>query len=161
MSDGKTLYGEDFYAWSKQQAKALRSAARTGSDRLVDWENIAEEIEDLAVSQRSAVGSYVMRIIQHLLKLDHSPAVEPRNGWRRSIRLARLQIQRRLETSPSLMPELPRIVEEETKRGVEYAIADLEEFGEIGEVEVNAVRRTRYTPDQVLGDWFPPEPERG
>jgi hypothetical protein len=161
MSDGKTLYGEDFYAWSKQQAKALRSAARTGSNRLVDWENIAEEIEDLAVSQRSAVGSYVMRIIQHLLKLDHSPAVEPRNGWRRSIRLARLQIQRRLETSPSLMPELPRIVEEETKRGVEYAIADLEEFGEIGEVEVNAVRRTRYTPDQVLGDWFPPEPERG
>ena len=161
MSETKTLYEEDIVAWSKQQAQALRAAARTGSNLQLDWENLAEEIEDLAVSQRSAIGSYTLRIIQHLVKLDHSPAIEPRKGWRRTIRLARLQIQRRLKDSPSLRPELSQIVEEETKLGVEYAIADLEEYGEIGEVDENAVRRSRYSPEQVLGDWFPEEPPRG
>jgi hypothetical protein len=155
------LYDEDIVAWSKQQAEALRSAAHAGSNLQLDWENLAEEIEDLGVSQRSAVGSYVMRIIQHLVKLDHSPAVEPRSGWRRTIRLARLQTHRRLEASPSLRPELARIVDEETKRGIESAIADLEEYGEIGEVDANALRRSRYTPDRVLGDWLPEEPPRG
>src|SRR6266481_4957529 len=76
MMSAKRLYDEDIVAWSKQQAEALRSAAHAGSNLQLDWENLAEEIEDLGVSQRSAVGSYVMRIIQHLVKLDHSPAVE-------------------------------------------------------------------------------------
>ena len=156
----KPLYDEDIVAWSRQQAEALRAAARGGSNQPIDWENLAEEIADLAVSQRLAIGSYVMRIIQHLVKLDHSPAVEPRNGWRRSIRLARLQIQRRLHTSPSLQPELAQIVQEETNRGVEYAIADLEEHGEVDELDANVLRRTAYTEGQVLGDWFPEEPAR-
>jgi hypothetical protein len=158
MTDASTLYDEDFAAWSKQQAEALRSAARTGSNHLLDWENLAEEIEGLGISQRSALGSHIMRIIQHLAKLDHSPAAEPRNGWRRTIRLARLQVERRLEANPSLRSELDRIVEEEMHRGIEYAIADLEEHGEIDEVDANALRRMKYSEDQILGDWFPPEP---
>jgi len=52
------------------------------------------------------------------------------------------------------------MVERETRRGIEYAIADLEEHGEIDEVDANALRRASYTPDQVLGDWFPSEPPR-
>jgi len=47
MSDVKTLYKEDFVAWSKEQAEALRSAARDGSNQKLDWENLAEEIEKL------------------------------------------------------------------------------------------------------------------
>src|ERR1700693_1915523 len=107
MSDAKTLYDEDFFAWSKQQAEALRAAVRGGeSNQQLDWENLAEEIEGLGISQRSAVGSHILRIIQHLSKLEYSSAIEPRNGWRRTIRLARLQVQRRLDDNPSLNPEL-------------------------------------------------------
>src|SRR5437763_8142019 len=160
MSDTKTLYNADFFAWTRQQAKALRAAARVPSNQSLDWENLAEEIEGLGASERSALGSHVMRVIQHFAKLEFSPAVEPRNGWRRTIRLARLQIQKRVEDNPSLRPELRRIVERETKRGIEYAIADFEEHGEIDEVDANAVRRARYTVAQVVGDWFPPEPPR-
>ena len=125
MTDLKTLYEHDFAAWARQQAEALRATARGGSNRLLDWENLAEEIESLGRSQRSALGSHVIRIIQHLVKLEYSPAVEPRNGWRRTIRLARLQVQRRVEDSPSLKPELGQVVEAETRRGTELAIADL------------------------------------
>jgi len=158
MPDTTTLYDADFFAWTRQQAKALRAAAGSSTNQPLDWENLAEEIEGLGASERSALGSHIMRIIQHFAKLDFSPAAEPRNGWRRTIRLARLQAQRRIEDNPSLRPELRRIVEQETRRGIEYAIADLEEHGEIDEVDANALRRKRYTVDQVLGDWFPPEP---
>ena len=39
MSDEKTLYKEDFLAWSKEQAAALRSAAHGGSNQKLDWQS--------------------------------------------------------------------------------------------------------------------------
>ena len=159
MPDTNTLYDEDFFAWTKQQAKALRAAARSRTNQPLDWEKLAEEIEGLGASERSALGSYIMRIIQHFAKLEFSPAVEPRNGWRRTIRLARIQAEKRLQDNPSLRRQLRRIVERETRSGIEYAIADLEEHGEIDEVDANALRRLRYSAEQILGDWFPPEPQ--
>jgi uncharacterized tellurite resistance protein B-like protein len=160
MTDPKRLYGEDFLLWSRQQAEALRAAAQGASNLPLDWENLAEEIEDLAKSQRSALASHLMRIIQHLVKLGYSPAVEPRNGWRRAIRLARMQAEGRLGNNPSLRAELDRLVEGELRHGIELAILDLEEHGEIDEVEANVLRRARYTVEQILGDWFPAEPPR-
>ena len=71
MTDLKRLYQRDFAAWSKQQAEALRAAGRGGSNQPLDWENLAEEIEDLGISQRSALRSQILRIIQHLVKLEH------------------------------------------------------------------------------------------
>lgn len=158
MTDLKRLYDEDFVTWARLQGEALRETRRTGSNQELDWENIAEEIEGLGTSQRWALASHIMRIIQHLVKLEYSPTVEPRNGWRRTIRLARLQAQRRVENSPSLKPELSRFVEPETRRGIELAIADLEEREEIDEVEANLLRRARYTEEQILGDWLLEEP---
>jgi len=73
------------------------------------------------------------------------------------IRLARLQVKRRVEDSSSLKPEPGQFVEAETRRGIEVAIADLEEHAEIDEV---VLRRAHYTEEQVLGDWFPEEPPR-
>jgi len=160
MTDLKTLYEHDFAAWTHHQAEALRAVARGSSNQLLDWENLAEEIESLGTSQRSALASHIMRIIQHLVKLEYSPSVEPRNGWRRTIRVARVQAQRRVEENPSLKPELSKFVEDETIRGIELAIADLEERGELDEVGANALRRARYTVEQVLGNWFPDEPPR-
>lgn len=160
MTDAKRLHETDFVLWSQEQAAALRAAARGASNQPLDWENLAEEIEDLAASQRYAVGSYIIRIVQCLVELAYSPAIEPRNGWRRTIRLARLQIEERIEDSPSLRPELGQLVKEESRRGIELAIIDLEEREEMDELQALVVRRTSFTVEQVLGDWFPPEPSR-
>src|ERR1700733_13723317 len=92
MSDVKPLYNEDLLAWSKQQAEALRSAAQGGSNQALDWENLAEEIEDLGASQKSSLHSQLRRIIKHLLKLENSPAGGPRGGWVGSICDARGEI---------------------------------------------------------------------
>ena len=50
MDEAAALYKADFAAWSKNQADALRSAARGGSNQKLDWENLAEEIESLGIS---------------------------------------------------------------------------------------------------------------
>jgi hypothetical protein len=160
MSDVRTLYKQDFVAWSKEQAEALRSAARGGSNQKLDWENLAEEIESLGISQRSELKSQVRRVIEHLLKLENSHAIDPRRGWMSSIGDARNEIEALLEDSPSLKSEIGAAIAAEMKRGSRKAIDELEKYGEVDPATLARIRATSYTEDQILGDWFPAEPPR-
>ena len=164
MTDLKALYEEDTVAWAENQAAALRAAARGDSNQTLDWENLAEEIDDLAKSQRRALRSQLSRILQHLVKMAHSPANEPRKSWCRSILQARVDVERILEESPRLKREVPRLVANETRRAIDLAIAELEEHGETGTTDMGGLKARAlldldaYTHDQILGDWLPPEP---
>jgi hypothetical protein len=158
MPDVKTLYDEDFLAWSQEQAEALRAAARTGSNQKLDWENLAEEIEDLGTSQKLALGSQMRRIVHHLLKLQFSPAADPRRGWSESIIDARSEIEQLLETSPSLKTEINTCLELALRHGVRKAVFDLEHHNELDPALATRIRATTYTAGQILGDWFPPAP---
>jgi hypothetical protein len=158
VTDLKTLYDQDLVAWSHQQATALRAAARTGSNQLVDWENLAEEIEDLGRSQRAALRSQIRRIIRHLVKLECSRGIDPRRGWVETIGDARSEIEDLLELSPSLRAEIDRDVAAQTARAIKFAIQDLRGHGEIDDAQLQRLRAAVYSAEQVLGDWFPPEP---
>ena len=157
MSDVNNLYEEDFVAWSTEQAEALRAAAR-GSNRALDWENLAEEIESLGVSQKSALKSQIRRIILHLLKLEHSSATEPRRRWDESVGDARSEIELLLEASPSLTGEIPAAIVAEHRRASRRAIRDLEKYGELNATITARIGATTYAEDQILGDWFPAKP---
>jgi hypothetical protein len=159
MTDLKTLYEKDTAAWSENQAAALRAAAQGGSNQELDWENLAEEIESLRKQLRYALRSQIFRIIHHLVKLQYLPAVDPRHGWRRTIRSARMEIERIFEDSPSLQKEIPAIISRETRRAIEYAADDPREFDELSRLQLPSLRNASYTPEQILGDWFPPEPK--
>jgi hypothetical protein len=160
MSDIKTLYDEDFFAWTKEQAEVLRSAARGGSNRKLDWENLAEEIESLGKSDRRELGSQIRRIIQHLLKLQYSLASIPRAGWIQSISDARVEIDALIEQSPSLAGEVEKLSGAEHRRGSRKAITDLGQHSELDTTLAARIRATTYTPEQILDeDWFPPEPQ--
>jgi hypothetical protein len=158
VTDLKTLYDKDLVAWSHQQAAALRAAARTGSNQLVDWENLAEEIEDLGRSQRAALRSQIRRIIRHLVKLEYSRAIDPRRGWVETIGDARSEIEDLLELSPSLSAEIDRDVAAQTARAIKLAIQDLRGQGEIDDAQLQRLRAATYSAEQVLGEWFPPQP---
>jgi hypothetical protein len=160
MTDPKRLYGADFVLWSRQQAAALRAAAQGATNQPLDWENLAEEIESLGISQRSALRSQIRRIIRHLVKLEYSPAIDPRRGWEESIGDARAEIEDLLETSPSLRAELDSDIAAQAKRAIELAIGDLKRYGETSGLDVSRIRGTSYGREQVLGDWFPAEPPR-
>lgn len=157
MTELLSLYDKDFLAWSKQQAEALRAARHDGSNESLDWENLAEEIEDLGISVRRELQSQIRRIVRHLLKLQNSPAKEPRRGWEESIVDARAEVEDLLETSPSLRTGLDRDIERQSQRGITLALRDLARHREIDAATEAAVRATLYTAEQVLGGWFPEE----
>src|SRR6266487_733142 len=113
MTEAATLYDEDFYAWTRQQAEALRVAARSRSNLPLDWENLAEEIESLGKSDRRELRSQIRRILRHLLKLEASPSVDPRAGWRSTVLDARTEITDVLRDSPSLRREVDDLIAEQ------------------------------------------------
>ena len=69
----RSLYQTDYYAWTKEQAAALRAMAVARVNSTLDLENLAEEVESLGRSDLATVRSQLRRIIEHLLKLEHSP----------------------------------------------------------------------------------------
>jgi len=79
------LYEKDFFRWTEQQSSALREAARSTTNLPLDWENLAEEVESLGRSQRHELRGRIAVILEHLLKLEHSPANDPRRGWMETI----------------------------------------------------------------------------
>jgi predicted RNA-binding protein len=163
MADVRTLYDEDFVAWTEQQAEVLRSAAHGKTNHPLDWENLAEEIESLGKSDRRELRSQIYRVVRHLAKLQFSAATDPRDGWRDSVTDGRKRAELILADSPSLKAQLDQFVSEEGAAAVERAVADLEEFGELDRQTAQALRSTRYTVDQILGNWFPtaPQPSAG
>ena len=166
MPDVTSLYDEDFFLWSKEQAEALRAAARGASNRPIDWQNVAEEIGDLGKSERRELASRVSVIIEHLAKLEYSHARNPRKGWHQTVRRERAEIDRILDDSPSLRREVPLLVVKEARRAIEIVIAELGNRGDLRPRSPGLSAKVSgtlcaYTPEQILGDWFPPEPARG
>lgn len=84
MAD-RTLYEDDLYAWSKQQADALRDAARRDSSNRVDWDHVIEEIEDVGGNKLSAVESALRLIFVHLIKIVSDPKSRALRKWRGEI----------------------------------------------------------------------------
>ena len=78
-------------------------------------QNLAEEIESLGKSQRRELASQIRRILRHLLKLEASPASDPRAGWHATIYEARAEIAGILRDSPSLRREVERLAAEEAE----------------------------------------------
>jgi hypothetical protein len=153
MSD----YDLDVYAWSQQQGELLRrlAAGERVNDADLDWPNIAEEIETVGRSERAALRSHIANVIEHLIKLQASPAMEPRAGWQDTIDRARSEIQSLLEDSPSLRPIVANIIARELPKARRFAGTVLTRHGEAPRVDLQTIA---YSDDQVLGDWFPDAP---
>ena len=153
MTKVSELYDRDFFLWTQEQAAALRAARK--SNLRLDWDNLAEEIESLGKSDRRQLRSQIRRILRHLLKLEVSPAVDPRAGWCSTIADSRSEIEDVLHDSPSLRGEIDRIIAEELNAAAKFAAADLRQYGEPAEVVWARLEKGGFTVEQVLGDWFP------
>ena len=148
---GSELYDRDYYAWVQDQVDALRQHRIED----VDWENVAEEIADLGKSQRHSIESQMMRMLEHLLKLQYAGETIRRNnarGWQLSVKDARLVVHRLLDQNPSLRPQLAEMLQFAYQRG-----------------RLAALRKTRlpdhaipesclWKVEQVMDDSFLPSP---
>ena len=149
----RQLYEDDFFAWTRSQAREPRRFARTRPNAALDLERIAAEIADLGTERRDALCSWTARILEDLLLLEHSPAEPPRRGWIDEIVNFRSEIERRL--SPPLARDLKRrlpLLYAEARRNLQRK---LERHGE-AEIAARLPERCPYTLDQVLGDSWPP-----
>lgn len=152
----RDLYEDDFFAWTQMQAKELRRFARTRPNLPLDLAHLAEEIADLGKEQRNAVRSWTIRIIEHLLLLDHSPAEEPRRGWRREIMTFRDDIEDRL--TPTLRRDLERQLPRLYGKARRRVVLDVGPYE--GDVESRLPADCPYTLEHILGeDIVPPDPE--
>jgi hypothetical protein len=147
-------YDADLVLWAEDQADALRRAAASASNLGIDWENVAEEIEALARSERSKLASNIGTVIEHLAKLQASPAIGPRIGWRETILRVRWRILVLLGVSPGMKSLVDDIVRDEHAPALKIASEILALYGETPRIPIEQIR---YTTDQVLGDWWPPE----
>jgi hypothetical protein len=76
------LYDEDILTWSEQQAELLRRR----SANALDWDHLAEEIEDVGRSQFRAVESHLIQALLHDLKAAAWPLSRDVPHWRAEAR---------------------------------------------------------------------------
>ncbi len=91
------LYNEDFYAWLLQSANLLRAK----KFEVLDSDNIAEDLEGMARSNKRQLINHMAILVAHLLKWQFQPALRSRS-WRQTIKEQRKRMMLLLSDSPSL-----------------------------------------------------------
>ena len=112
---GKTLYDLDFALWIDETVKHLKC----GYFAEVDLENLIEEVESLGKSQRKAVRSYLLRLLEHLLKRCYVLMSESYRGWEIEIRNFRRELKQEFKDSPSLKKFMLEILTESYQDALE------------------------------------------
>lgn len=149
----RSLYQEDYYAWTKTQAAELRKLAEQQVHTALDLENLAEEVESLGRSDYATVRSQMRRVIEHLLELEHSPAADPRADWQESIIEARDVISDVI--TPTLRRELEADLARTYRQGRRKAHAGLNKHGE-HDAATALPADCPYTFDEITTqDWYP------
>ena len=142
------LYDQDFYVWAERQAELLR--ARQFDE--LDLEHLIEEVADLGGGLKRSVLNNAAVVLEHLLKLQHSPATDPRNGWRATVREHRRRL--RIDLTPRLRQILADELASLHALARDDASAALRDHGE--HAAADALPTTcPYTLDQITGDWLP------
>lgn len=94
----KSLYETDFLLWTEETIAKLK--ARDFDH--VDLENLIEEIESLGKSDKKEIKSRLTTLLAHLLKRLYVNMPQEFNGWERTIRNQRTDLELALMDSPSL-----------------------------------------------------------
>lgn len=147
------LHESDFFAWTQEQARLLRELRAVRPNLPLDLEHLAEEVEDLGLRERREVRSQVRRIIEHLLKLEHSAAAEPRGVWTDSVIDARAILKDALTSSLRRdLAEQLQVLHEDARR---KAASGLRAHGE-AEAAAALPVGCPYGLEQILqDDWYP------
>jgi hypothetical protein len=150
-----SLYDQDFYLWTQEQAAILRRLASERSNLPLDWGNLVEEIESLGRSEWRALQSELERIVEHLLKLHFSPAHDPRRGWRETVVRHRHMADMIMRDNPSFRRRIGTdVIYKHTRRLAADSLAD-RDGGDAAALPPSCP----YSLDQILDDdWLPPTP---
>jgi len=142
---GAAGYDRDYHAWLTQQAALLAERRFTE----LDLDNLIDEIQDLARSEKREIENRLNVLLVHLLKWAHQSA-QRSGGWASTIIEQRARLLKRLQESPSLRGYPAEVLDEE------YAIAREKAAAETGLRAATFPKSCPYTIDQVLDPDFLP-----
>jgi hypothetical protein len=140
-------YQTDYYGWTLKQARALHDR-RTEA---LDWDRLAEEVEDLGRSEKRGVKSQLVRLLLHLLKWNYQPRRRD-ESWRVGIENARDEIHDLLKENPTPRPELEAIALKA------YRIARRDARAETRLPDATFPQACPWAIEQLLSEDFWPEP---
>jgi hypothetical protein len=93
-----SLYEQDILLWSESTVAKLKAR---DFDHL-DIEHLIEEVEALGISQKKELISRLIVLLEHLLKRLYVNLPNDYNGWERTIRTQRGELEILLDVVPSL-----------------------------------------------------------
>ncbi|PSO91197.1 MAG: DUF29 domain-containing protein [Cyanobacteria bacterium QS_3_48_167] len=140
------LYEFDYHAWALQQAEKIRFQQWES----IDIENLVEELESLARSERKELVNRLGKLLGHLLKWEYQPN-HGSNSWVGTIREQRRHIKRLLQQNPSLKPFIPEAVQQGYEDGVDLAVQ------ETNLPDSTFPKNCPYTSEQIGDTEFYPE----
>jgi len=117
-----TSRDDDFQAWLADQANALHDRRYFS----LDWDALAEELEDMAARDKRESRTRLRNLLFHLLKWKYQSGRRTAS-WRRTVNAERDQIEDLLKFSPSLINELRLSFDEMYERARRDAVDLLKE----------------------------------
>jgi hypothetical protein len=106
------LYDRDVLEWAEQQAALLRRIARGERVNDLDWEHVAEEIEDVGLSELSAVRSYLRQLLLHMMKLCGWPACQACEHWRNELDIFQAEAAERFTPTMRQRLDIPTLYQQ-------------------------------------------------
>ncbi|AKS23648.1 MAG: protein of unknown function DUF29 [Leptospirillum sp. Group II 'C75'] len=152
MNALQDLYDNDLYQWALTNAHLLRN----GQFKEIDFQHIADELEDMGKREKRELKSQLGRLMLHLLKWQFQPIKRTtqsgtdNRSWRDSIINSRKEIEAILEDSPSLRQMIPSLMEDLYPKCVKSAIQ------ETGSRPDLFPKDLPYTQEQILSESFWP-----
>jgi hypothetical protein len=149
-----TLYEEDFYSWTQEQAAVLRRAAelRLNAPGDADWEHLAEEVEDMGISLLRELYSRYTILVAHLLKWRYQPEARS-SSWRGTINTQRRHIADLVWRNPGVKPkrqaELGRAYEGARELAADDSDLPLETFPKDNPFTLEEVEDRAFWPEPV------------
>jgi hypothetical protein len=142
----KSLYETDAYTWGLRQSDALRRRAVEE----IDWDNVAEEIEDVSRSEARELLNRLVVLLAHLLKWRFQPERRGRS-WELTIKAQRAALTQHLAENPGLKSRRDALL------GQAYVQARLQAALETELAEETFPETNPFTWAQALDEAFWPE----
>jgi len=101
MTNLSSLHESDFCLWATKSAELIKA----GKFNELDIEHLVEEVESMGASEKRALESRLIELMQQLLKWQFQPKKRG-SSWEISINKQRLGIEKILQDNPSLKHNL-------------------------------------------------------
>ncbi len=146
MADPASTYDHDFFAWTQDQATALRNLPPAIAGNTLDIVHLAEEIEDLGKRDLREVQSLLRRLIEHVIKMAALPHSIDRLHWAQESRVFQVDARAAFKPGMTQLIQLDII----WHQGQKLALAALSDMGR----DIPIQKSCPFTQDELLAEEF-------